>query len=241
MASEAHADQHGPEFLAHHFETPVQQFDAAKLGMWLFIAQEILFFSGIFVGYLLYRSWYPEAFSLGSRLLDWRWGTLNTFVLLISSFTAAQAVATAQVGDRKKTTIYLLITLACAFGFMIIKYIEYTHKFHVGFLPGRFFQPTEEGWVEIAAAAQNAYGMESAPPGTYANHVRSYLGIYFAGTGLHAIHVSIGIGLMIWVLIRNLKGEFTAEFWTPVDLVALYWHLVDLIWIYMFPFLYLID
>jgi cytochrome c oxidase subunit 3 len=238
MATDAH---HGPEFLAHHFDRPVQQFDAAKLGMWTFLAQEILFFSGIFVAYLLFRSWYPEAWSLGSRLLDWRMGTINTFVLLISSFTAAQAVATAQRGERNKTTVYLAITLICAGIFMVVKYFEYSHKFHVGLLPGSLFNPTEEGWAEIAAAAANSHGMESAPAGTYANHVRSYIGLYFMATGLHGIHVLIGMGVIAWVMIRNIKGEFTSEFWTPVDLVALYWHLVDLIWIYLFPFMYLID
>jgi cytochrome c oxidase subunit III len=241
MASDAHADHHGPEYLAHHFDTPVQQFDAAKLGMWAFLAQEVLFFSGIFVAYLLFRSWYPEAWSLGSRLLDWRLGTLNTFVLLISSFTAAQAVATAQRGERQKTTIYLGITLVCAAAFMVVKYFEYSHKFHIGLLPGSLFNPTAEGWAEITVAAGNSFGMEAAPAGTYANHLRSYLGLYFMATGLHGIHVVVGMGVITWIMIRNIKGEFTTEFWTPVDLVALYWHLVDLVWIYLFPFLYLID
>jgi cytochrome c oxidase subunit III len=242
MASDAHADHHhGPKYLAHHFETPVQQFDAAKLGMWAFLAQEILFFSGIFVAYLLFRSWYPEAWSLGSRLLDWRLGMLNTFVLLISSFTAAQAVASAQRGEQKKTTIYLAITLACAAAFMVVKYFEYSHKIHIGLLPGRLFNPTEEGWAEMTVAAGNSFGMETAPAGTYANHLRSYLGLYFMATGLHGIHVLVGMGVITWIMLRNIRGEFTPEFWTPVDLVALYWHLVDLVWIYLFPFLYLID
>src|SRR5580704_1972656 len=139
---EAHTDQHGadhahPAYLAHHFDTPTQQFDAAKLGMWAFLGQELLFFSGLFVAYGVYRSWYPEVFQQCSAQLDRTMGTTNTLVLLFSSLTAALAVRFAQLGKKDQTTVLLLITIACAFIFLGVKYFEYKHKFEAGLLPGR--------------------------------------------------------------------------------------------------------
>jgi cytochrome c oxidase subunit 3 len=215
---------HGPAYLAHHFTTPAQQFDAAKLGMWLFLAQELLFFSGLFVSYLVFRLWYPDAWSVCSHELDWKLGTVNTLVLLFSSATAVLAVRSAQLGERAKTSMYLLVTIACACAFLVIKYFEYTHKFEAGLLPGPYFNP--HGHVNA----------EVFPTGSAA-----FFSVYFMATGVHGIHVLVGIGVLLWIWRRNESGEFTKEFWTPVDLVALYWHLVDLIWIYLFPFLYLID
>ena len=247
MASDAHA-HHGPAYLAHHFETPAQQFDAAKLGMWAFLAQEVLFFSGLFVAYGIFRNWYPEAFSIGSPLLDWQMGGINTVILLASSFTAAMAVRASQVGDRKQTTMLLGLTIVFAFGFMVVKYFEYTHKIHVGILPGQYWgcpsfdcgTAAPEAFAEEVAAAIDAAHL-NAGPGMVPYHLRSFFGIYFVMTGLHGIHVLIGIGLIAWIMRRNQKGEFSADYNTPVDIVALYWHLVDLIWIYLFPLLYLID
>lgn len=229
MSQAAHGhdahDHHGPAYLAHHFETPAQQFDAAKLGMWLFLAQELLFFSGLFVGYLVFRLWYPEAWSVGSHELDWKMGTVNTLVLLFSSLTAVLAVRSAQLGERAKTSMYILVTIACACIFLVVKYFEYSHKFHAGLLPGEHFAPVAGHTVATVF-----------PPGSAA-----FFSVYFMATGVHGLHVIIGIGVLFWIFLRNQRGEFTKDFWTPVDLVALYWHLVDLIWIYLFPFLYLID
>ncbi len=241
MASSEH---HGPSFLAHHFDTPQQQFSAAKLGMWLFLAQELLFFSGLFVAYGVYRVAHPEAFSVGSHLLDWKLGALNTVVLLLSSFTAAMAVRSAQLGEGAKpgfnrTAQWLVATILLACVFMVVKYLEYTHKIHVGTLPGQFFQPTAEGLAELQAAIGRTppeMGVTEVP-----FHIRSFLGIYFVMTGVHGLHVLIGIGVFTWIALRAMKGEFGKEYFTPVDLGALYWHLVDLIWIYLFPLLYLID
>ncbi|MBX3275101.1 MAG: cytochrome c oxidase subunit 3 family protein [Sandaracinaceae bacterium] len=219
-------------WLQHHFEEPVQQFEAAKLGMWLFLAQEVLFFSGLFVAYGVYRVAYPEAFAAGSAQLDWKIGFFNTCVLLFSSFTAAMAVRAAQLGRRQETSIHLAITIVCAFVFLGVKYVEYSAKFEHGLLPGNHFAPDMahvHPWLEGAAA------VTELPVKT---HV--FFGIYFCLTGLHGIHVAIGIGVLAWVLIRNVRGEFSKDYWTPVDLVALYWHLVDLVWIYLFPLLYLI-
>ncbi len=218
-----------PSYLQHHFDTPAQQFSAAKLGMWLFLAQEVLFFSGLFVAYGIFRSWYPEAFSVGSHLLDWRMGAINTIVLLFSSLTAALAVRSSQVGNRKQTNVYIILTIVCAFVFMIIKYFEYSHKIHIGLLPGEFFK-------EAGAIEEMGGGATTVP-----YHLRSFFGIYFMMTGVHGLHVLIGIGVFIWLLVRNQKGAFGPDYYTPVDAAALYWHLVDLIWIYLFPLLYLID
>jgi cytochrome c oxidase subunit 3 len=217
---------HGPKWLAHHFDTPTQQFDAAKLGMWAFLAQELLFFSGLFVAYGVYRSWYPEMFRAASHQLDKIMGGTNTIVLLFSSFTAAMAVRSSQLGKVKETGRFILVTIACACGFLVIKFFEYKHKFEGGLLPSRFYHPHVEHLVQ------------GAPP--LPANTGSFFGIYFMMTGIHGIHVIVGIGVMIWVYLRNQRGEFSKDFYTPVDLVALYWHLVDLVWIYLFPLLYLI-
>ena len=217
---------HGPAWLAHHFDTPKQQFDAAKLGMWVFLAQELLFFSGLFVAYGVYRSWFPETWKAASHQLNKEMGAVNTVVLLFSSFTAAMAVRSAQLGNKKATGNYILFTIACAFGFLAIKFFEYKHKFEAGLLPGRFFHPH---------ADHLAHGVTTMP-----EHSSSFFSVYFMMTGVHGVHVLVGIGVLIWVWIRNNRGDFSKEYWTPVDIVALYWHLVDLVWIYLFPLLYLV-
>jgi cytochrome c oxidase subunit III len=224
-AHDAHG-HHGPVWLAHHFDTPAQQFDAAKLGMWAFLAQELLFFSGLFVAYGVYRSWYPEMFRAASHQLDKIMGGTNTVVLLFSSFTAAMAVRSSQLGKQKATGRYLLITIGCACIFLVIKYFEYRHKFEAGLLPSRFYHPHLDHLVQ---------GAPALPP-----NAGSFFGIYFMMTGVHGVHVLVGIGVLIWIYLRNERGDFSKEFFTPVDIVALYWHLVDLVWIYLFPLLYLI-
>jgi len=222
-----HAGDHGhgdhPKWLAHHFDTPVQQYDTAKLGMWAFLIQELLFFSGLFVAYGVYRSWYPHMFHEASHQLDKIMGGCNTIVLLFSSLTAALAVRSSQVGNRNATTRYLIITILCACTFLVIKYFEYTHKFHTGLLPGRYFAP------------HDLHGDATLPANA---HI--FFSVYFMTTGVHGLHVAIGIGVLLWILKRNLRGDFSKEYFTPVDLAALYWHLVDLVWIYLFPLLYLI-
>ena len=232
--SAAHDDDRGQwgSWLQHHYQTPVQQFEAAKLGMWLFLAQEVLFFSGLFVAYGVYRFAYPEAFEAGSAQLDRVIGGFNTCVLLISSFTAAMSVRSAQLNERKQTSVYLIITILCAFGFLVIKYFEYSAKFEHGLLPGNHFHPH---MADIHPWIDGATAVTAMPAKT---HI--FFGIYFCLTGLHGIHVIIGIGVLAWILIRNQRGDFSKDFWTPVDIVALYWHLVDLVWIFLFPLLYLI-
>lgn len=203
----------------HHFVDSDQQFDAAKMGMWVFLVTEILFFGGLFAAYIIYRAWYPDLFIQASDQLNTLWGAVNTVVLIGSSLTVAMAIRSAQLNQKKGLIINLGITIALAFVFMVIKYFEYTHKFHLGIFPGEFY--TFEG-IEHAKA-------------------NIFFSIYYMMTGLHGVHVLVGIGLMIWLVIKANKGVFSTEYYTPVEMVGLYWHLVDIIWIFLFPLLYLID
>ncbi len=223
-----------PAFLAHHFDTPEQQYDAAKLGMWVFLGQELLFFSGLFVAYGIFRTWNPEAFAAASHELNKTMGTLNTIVLLFSSLTAALAVRSSQLGKRNEVTAYLVITIVCAIVFLGVKWFEYEHKFNDGFLPGSYFGVARE------FPSGNILTVHEELP-VLPVGASIFFSLYFVMTGVHALHIIIGIGILIWITKRNLQQEFSAEFFTPVDLTALYWHLVDLVWIYLFPLLYLID
>jgi cytochrome c oxidase subunit III len=222
MSSSAvlHNHDHSDPTLQHHFQTKEQQFDTAKLGMWLFLATEILLFGGLFVGFGISQAKYPDAFIAAHHHLQRPLGALNTVVLLVSSFTMVLAVWAAKQSKRKMLIICLILTLACAGIFLVVKYFEYSHKFHDGLLPGRFFNYTEH----------------PLPPN---QHI--FFSFYFMMTGLHGFHILGGMGAMIWLLVRAVKGHFSASYYTPVDLIGLYWHLVDLIWIYLFPLLYLIQ
>jgi cytochrome c oxidase subunit 3 len=182
-------DQWGP-WLQHHFETPLQQFESAKLGMWLFLAQEILFFSGLFVAYGVYRSQYPEAFEAGSAQLDRLIGGGNTCVLLVSSFTAAMAVRQAQLGKTRQVTINLVITIICACAFLLIKYFEYKAKFDHGLLPGTHFHPHVLANGTLEHINPWIAGQETVTAFPVKTHI--FFGIYFVLTGLHGIHVAIG-------------------------------------------------
>lgn len=216
-AHEPHVDAHPPH-LKHYFVSSEQQFDAAKLGMWLFLVTEILLFSGMFVAYAVYRVWYPEVFVEASTELNPLLGGLNTIVLLGSSLTVALSIRAAQTDDQSALVRNLVLTVLLAGVFMVVKYFEYTHKFHLGIFPGGFF---------------SYEGMTAA-------HVPIFFSIYFVMTGIHGVHVLVGMGLLSWLAVRARKGHFTSEYYTPVELSGLYWHLVDIIWIFLFPLLYLI-
>jgi cytochrome c oxidase subunit 3 len=205
---------------AHHFRDLEHEFQASKLGVWVFLATEILMFGGLFVGYIIYHSLYPEMFFEGSQYLDWRLGFLNTIVLLLSSFTMALSIWAAQNNKRSLSIANLWVTLACGFIFMCVKYMEYHHKFELGIFPGKFFNLHEGGH--------------------HASNLALYFSFYFCMTGLHGSHVLIGMGLITWCLIRNYRGDFGPQYYTPLEGVGLFWHLVDLIWIYLFPLLYLL-
>ncbi len=224
-----------PPHLQHHFHTMTQQRSAAKFGMWVFLAQEVLFFAGVFMAYGAVRAFYPKTFLLAHEHLNVLAGTTNTIVLLVSSFTMALAVRAAQLGKRRQTVVNLLLTFALAAVFMIIKYFEYRHKFELCLYPGKFYGlPDAKGHISAACPA----AAELLEQGARAPQL--FFSLYFTMTGLHGLHVLIGMGLLLWMARRASHGEFGPEYHTPVELTGLYWHLVDLVWIFLFPLLYLV-
>ncbi|RMF93367.1 MAG: cytochrome c oxidase subunit 3 family protein [Planctomycetota bacterium] len=249
---EASADHEThPAFLAHHFETPRQQFEAGKLGTWIFLISEILFFSGLFCAYTVYRSNHPEIFIYAHQFLDKNLGALNTVVLIFSSFTMALAVRYAQLGKQKALVACLAITLACAFVFLGVKYVEYQQKWKHGLLWASRYHPTVHAGEGHEASPDTAEDHVTPPAADEATEPEMsdaegprnagiFFSIYFVMTGLHGLHVLGGMGAITWLLVRASKGVFGPEYFGPVDYVGLYWHLVDLIWIFLFPLLYLI-
>ncbi len=263
-------DEH-PPWLAHHFDTPDQQAASAKLGMWTFLLTEILFFSGLFCAYAVFRRNHPEIFFDGHHFLNTALGATNTAVLLLSSFTMAWGVRCAQLGQRRGLIVTLTATLLCALVFLGIKYTEYKVKWEHHMVPGqgriealfgvqpegegtvpgepapRGFHPDIEYVVEHLREADQEAGVRVIAESVYqaeleqrAQYLGTFFGIYFCLTGLHAIHVICGIIAITWILRRAVRNEFSPQYFAPVDCVGLYWHLVDLIWIYLFPLLYLI-
>lgn len=319
-ATEPEHGAHDP-FLAHHFESHRQQFDAGKLGMWLFLVTEILFFSGLFVAYAVYRRNHPEVFVYAHQFLDKNLGAVNTIILLFSSLTMAWGVRCAQLNQRRGLLWCLAITLACASMFLGIKAVEYSHKWDEGLLWARYFAPTahahgntwtlvwfsspaaitvvacglwalvcrlkgatrgfivagvatcaalvyfvgvaagigipavEEQFIRSTPAAETASLAATSHAASAANehessahsddspapsHAGIFFSIYFVMTGIHAIHVLAGMGVILWILARSVRGDFSSGYFGPVDYVGLYWHLVDMVWIFLFPLLYLI-
>lgn len=384
MSDNGHNNDHGSPFIQHHYDDAKHQFDSGKLGIWFFLAQEVLFFSALFVAYIVYRSHHPEIYNYAHAYLDVKWGAINTAVLIISSLTAAWSVRCAQLGQQGALKATLAVTILCAFGFLGIKYVEYKHKFHEGLVFGSKFdpciapdhtplltktkacegvkssvvweagkaksgcmaltvdadektpfvqaatldaqpnqagiqaecevsdgsatfpacagrpvhgkvagtpcytievnpnvcgenragvlvhygdaklhsasiaakckytlappapndvyaRPAAEPHLGVAAVApvaeHHAHGPQGGPPPRNTN---MFFSIYFAMTGLHGIHVIAGIIVYLWLLVRATKGHFGPTYFGPIDYAALYWHLVDLIWIFLFPLLYLI-
>jgi cytochrome c oxidase subunit III len=216
----AHADAHAHHpAQQHHFETLEQQFEASTLGMWLFLVTEVMFFGGLLTAYLIYRLWYPAAWSEGSLELDIRLGGFNTVVLIGSSLTMAFAVRAAQTGWRRGTIWYLVATMALGLTFLVVKYFEYKHKYDLNHIPGANFQFE----------------------GPHANQVEMFMALYFGLTGLHALHMVIGFGLLSVILWMAWRGRFSPRWYTPVEMSGLYWHFVDIVWIFLFPLLYLVD
>lgn len=322
MAADSHAHTAHPPHLAHHFDTPAQQFESGKLGMWLFLGTELLMFGGLFCAYSIFRANHPDMFRYAHQFLDVKLGGINTVVLICSSFTMAYGVRAAQLGKKGLLAAMLALTLLCAGGFLGIKYVEYSHKIRHGLLWGSHYRSQEHdahgaagaghgpagtahetaaapagtatpgtaaATPETAHPATGSAAPETAAPGTPAAvasggstaagaaaggaviekstipapamapsglaapaaaetheiakapaNPQIFFGIYFAMTGLHGIHVLAGMILITWLLINALKGAYGPEYFTPVDLVGLYWHIVDLIWIFLFPLLYLI-
>lgn len=203
---------------AHHFASADDEFEASKQGMWIFLVTEVLMFGGLFVAYGIFRGMYPEMFHEAHQYLAVKMGAINTVVLITSSVTMLLAVTSTQRGQRDRAILCLVVTFLLACVFLVIKYFEYTHKFHDGLLPAGFFNNHE------------------------LKHPKAplFFSIYFVMTGLHGVHVLIGMGLMVWLIKRSAAREFSPNFYTPVELVGFYWHFVDLVWIYLFPLLYLV-
>jgi cytochrome c oxidase subunit III len=204
--------------LAHQFDTLEQQKESSTLGMWLFLVQEVLFFGGLFMTYLLYRWRDPMAFAAGSHELDLLLGGFNTVVLIGSSLTMAMAVHSAQTDKQRQLVGYLVATGALGLVFLVVKYFEYSAKWHHHLIPGASFH--FEGPV--------------------GGRAELFFSLYFAMTGMHALHMIIGVGVLVWILRRARGGEFGSHYYNPVECFGLYWHFVDIVWIFLFPLLYLI-
>jgi cytochrome c oxidase subunit III len=221
-------EQQHPQLL-HHFAEPEQQRNAASLGMWVFLGTEIMFFGGMFCAYLLYRHWYFGDFGAASKSIDATLGVVNTAVLICSSLTVVLALWSAQTARRALLLTMLSVTMLFGLAFLGIKGYEYYQKFEEHHVPGPSFS------------------FENVPiprhPGEYANprHAQIYFSLYFLMTGIHALHMVVGLGIFSWLLLMAWKGRFTPAYHTPVEIGGLYWHFVDIIWIFLFPLLYLID
>jgi len=213
--------------LQHHFADMEQQQETSTFGMWMFLLTEIMFFGGLFTAYLVYRSSYYQAFVEGSQKMNIWLGATNTAVLICSSLTMALAVRAAQTGKSKTfTAVLLLITIVFGLGFLGIKAVEYhEHWTHHEFPGPNFHFETDD----------------PAHPATDAVHTEIYFSLYWAMTGLHALHMIIGVGLVTWLILKVLASTYSPAYYSPVEIVGLYWHFVDLVWIYLFPLLYLIS
>jgi cytochrome c oxidase subunit 3 len=208
--------------LKHHFADLEQQRATSTFGMWLFLVTEIMFFGGMFAAYLIYRLSYYNAWVAGSQTMEIKLGAINTAVLICSSLTMVMAVHSAKLGNRKLTSLCLILTLVLGFSFLGIKAVEYHGHWMHHEVPGANFHFEHEGNYDP-------------------RQVSIFFSLYFAMTGMHAFHMIIGAGLLTWLLIANTRGRFSPEYNSPVEMVGLYWHFVDLIWIYLFPLLYLIS
>ncbi|MFZ2493727.1 MAG: cytochrome c oxidase subunit 3 [Thermoanaerobaculia bacterium] len=220
-ADEHHAEHHHP-FLQHHFEDLHEQHEASILGMWFFLATEFLFFGGAFLGYTIYRIQYPEAWAAAAHHQNTWVGLANTIVLIGSSLTMALSVWAAQMDRRKLTVLMLVLTLILGSVFLGVKAYEYSVHFHEGLLPGANFHYVH---AENPALTRG---------------IELFMVFYFGMTGLHALHMIIGAGLLIYFIRRAWVGHFGPEYYAPVEIMGLYWHFVDIVWIFLFPLLYLI-
>ncbi len=217
MASEAHVETLA---LREQFDTASQQKNASTLGMWIFLITEIMFFGGMFLAYTVYRSSYPNVFGEASRTLNATIGAVNTAVLLCSSFTMVLAVRAGQLGRRKTIMLFLALTLLLGLVFLGIKGYEWWEKFQEHHVPGM--------------ASFHLEGTALQGP------AQLFFSLYFAMTGLHALHMVVGVGIMLYLLYQARLGKYTAEYYTPIDVGGLYWHFVDIIWIFLYPLLYLV-
>ncbi len=221
----AHAAAHAsPPELKHHFVDLAAQKEASTLGMWVFLVTEVLFFGGLFTAYVIYRATYRHAFEGASNLLDIKLGAFNTAVLILSSLTMALAVWASSQGKKKALLLFLVLTVLLGSVFLGVKVVEYAQKFEHHEVPGpNFVVPLDEK-THLPLPRQT----------------EMFFSLYFCMTGLHALHMIIGIGLLIWLILKAQRGAFSPRYNTPVDMVGLYWHFVDIVWIFLFPLLYLL-
>ena len=222
-----------PSFQKHHFETISQQREAASFGMWIFLLTEIMFFGGMFCAYLIFRNWYHPAFVAGSNTLDITLGTTNTAVLIASSFTMAMAVYSAQMRRRGALMLFLLITIVLGFAFLGIKADEWHSKYVEHHIPGMNFS------IQDFVNPTNPKAVKLQPD--MAEKTQIYFSLYFLMTGMHALHMVIGVTLLFFLLWGAWRGAYTAGHVMPIENFGLYWHFVDIIWIFLFPLLYLIS
>jgi cytochrome c oxidase subunit 3 len=224
----ANHEVHDNPALLHHFASEQQQKDAASLGMWVFLATEIMFFGGMFCAYLVYRYWYFGDFGAGSQSLNVVLGGTNTAVLICSSLTVALAVRAAQLGKQTTVVVCLILTMLFGVVFLGIKGVEYHDKFVEHHVPGASF---------------HFPGHIPSHPDIPINqqHAQIFFSLYFIMTGLHALHMIVGLGLFAVITYYAMRKRYGPHYYTPVEIAGLYWHFVDIIWIYLFPLLYLID
>ena len=220
----------------HHFETEQQQREAGSFGMWLFLLTEIMFFGGLFFAYLLYRNWYYDAFVPASNYLSITLGATNTAILITSGFFMAMAVWSAEVRRRKLLVWMLIFTTLFGLAFIGIKYVEWHDEWVHNHIPGAHFDVSE-------FVNPTAHGiMDQKPvPADMAQKTQIFFFLYFAMTGMHALHMIIGIGLLLWLIGRSQRGDFSAGYVAPIENFGLYWHFVDIVWLFLFPLLYLIN
>jgi cytochrome c oxidase subunit 3 len=231
-----HGHEEHPPYLRHHFENTAQQADAAGFAMWLFLLTEVMFFGGMFTAYLIYRNWYYPAFVAASHQLNIFWGTLNTAVLITSSFTMAMGVWCAEVRKQSGLVLCLVLTFILGLGFLGIKTIEYKEKIDKHHVPG--FHYSLQSFLDPASDPE-IYNEPLALD--MARHTEVYFSLYFAMTGMHALHMIIGIAILGYMIFRARAGAYTAGHVTFVENFGLYWHFVDIVWIFLFPLLYLIS
>jgi cytochrome c oxidase subunit III len=223
--ADTHAEAHHTPFLQHHFDDLGQQHEASTLAMWFFIAQEILFFGGLLAAYVVYRLKFHDAFIAASEFQNLWLGGTNTVVLIVSSLTMALAVRGAQTGQPRKTILYLWATLVLGLVFVGIKAVEYYMHWDHHLIPGPNFAFHSETRLITPELERQ---------------IEMFYALYFGLTGLHALHMIIGAGLVLWIIYRAWRRHFTPDYYAPVEVVGLYWHFVDIVWIFLFPLLYLI-
>ena len=238
--AETHAHAPHPPYQRHHFETVAQQFDATNFAMWLFLLTEIMFFGGLFTAYLIMRNWYYPAFVEGSHHLSIFWGTTNTAVLITSSFTMAMAVWCAQMRRKAGLILFLSLTFFLGIVFLCIKGIEWHAEWEDHHVPGLRYTVADFLNPSLDPSVYNEY--HDAPLiGGMADKTEIYFFLYFAMTGMHALHMVVGISILVFMFFQALKGAYTDGHFTYVENFGLYWHFVDIIWIFLYPLLYLIS